>query len=141
MNRFYGVSDLWTNPELSVIVTPRRLQDERTIALAESNESAEDWSISSDVIEDVDRALGYNLLNADAVHSGIEWDFTYTSKLNIQGVFSAGNWRWTSNERVDLINRNTDSFITRTGSGAVADTGQPQRGESGHAASVQCRLQ
>ena len=126
VNRFYGVSDLWTNPELSVYCDTSTVAGrEALIALAESNESAEDWSvISSDVIEDVDRALGYNLFNADAVHSGIEWDFAYdpTSKLNIQGVFSAGNWRWTSNERVDLINRNTDSFITRTGSGAVADT-------------------
>ena len=51
------------------------------------------------VIDDVDRNLGYNLLNADAMHSGVEWDFSYdpTSKFNIK-VVSAGNWRWTSNE-------------------------------------------
>ena len=34
------------------------------------------------VIDDVDRNLGYNLLNADAVHSGIEWDFPTTPQPN-----------------------------------------------------------
>ena len=53
-----------------------------------------------------------------------EWDFSYdpTSKFNIQGVVSAGNWRWTSNESVDLINRTTNAFITRLDDGAIADT-------------------
>ena len=126
VNRFYGVSGLWKDSDLSVYCDTSTVEGrEALIALAESNESVEEWgAISSSVIQDVDRSLGYNLFNADAVHSGVEWDFAYdpTSKLNIQGVFSAGNWRWTSNERVDLVNRNTDTFITRTGNNAVADT-------------------
>lgn len=126
VNRFYGLSGLWKDSDLSVYCDTSTVAGrEAMIALAESNESVEEWSeISASVIEDVDRSLGYNLFNADAVHSGVEWDFAYdpTSKLNIQGVFSAGNWRWTSNERVDLVNRSTDTFITRTGSNEVADT-------------------
>ena len=114
VNRFYGVSGLWKDSELSVYCDTSTVEGrEALIALAESNESVEEWgAISSSVIQDVDRSLGYNLFNADAVHSGVEWDFAYdpTSKLNIQGVFSAGNWRWTSNERVDLINRNDVLF-------------------------------
>ena len=126
VNRFYGLSGLWKDSDLSVYCDTSTVAGrEAMIALAESNESVEEWSeISASVIEDVDRSLGYNLFNADAVHSGVEWDFAYdpTSKLNIQGVYSAGNWRWTSNERVDLVNRSTDTFITRTGSNEVADT-------------------
>ena len=126
VNRFYGLSGLWKDSDLSVYCDTSTVAGrEAMIALAESNESVEEWSeISASVIEDVDRSLGYNLFNADAVHSGVEWDFAYdpTSKLNIQGVFSAGNWRWTSNERVDLVNRSTDTFITRAGSNEVADT-------------------
>ncbi len=126
VNRFYGVSGLWKDPNLSVYCDTSTVEGrEALIALAESNESVEEWgAISSSVIQDVDRSLGYNLFNADAVHSGVEWDFAYdpTSKLNVQGVFSAGNWRWTSNERVDLVNRNTDTFVTRTENNAVADT-------------------
>ena len=93
--------------------------------IAESNGSAEEWGqIAASVIDDVDRNLGYNLLNADAIHSGIEWDFAFdpSAKLNVQGVVSAGNWRWTSNERVDLINRTTNGFITRVADGSIADT-------------------
>ena len=88
-----------------------------------------DWGTeASTLIEQADRNLGYNLLNADAVHSGVEWDFAYdvTNKLDVQGVFSWGNWRWTSNERVDLINSSDNGFITRTDNGAVADTLEPE---------------
>ena len=126
VNRFYGLSGLWKDSDLSVYCDTSTVAGrEAMIALAESTESVEEWNeISASVIEDVDRSLGYNLFNADAVHSGVEWDFAYdpTSKLNVQGVFSAGNWRWTSNERVDLINRSTDTFITRASSNEVADT-------------------
>ena len=126
VNRFYGVSGLWKDENLSVYADTSTVAGrEAMIDLAESNASAEDWGqVAVSVIDDVDRNLGYNLLNADAVHSGVEWDFSYdhTNKLNIQGVVSAGNWRWTSNERVDLINRTTNAFITRLDDGAIADT-------------------
>ena len=126
VNRFYGVSGLWQDPTLSVYADTSTVAGrEAMIALAESNASAEEWGqVALSVIDDVDRNLGYNLLNADAVHSGIEWDFAYdpTSKLNVQGVVSAGNWRWTSNERVDLINSTTNGFITRVADGSIADT-------------------
>ena len=126
VNRFYGVSGLWKDENLSVYADTSTVAGrEAMIELAESNASAEEWGeVALSVIDDVDRNLGYNLLNADAVHSGVEWDFSYdpTNKFNIQGVVSAGNWRWTSNESVDLINRTTNAFITRLDDGAIADT-------------------
>ena len=126
VNRFYGLSGLWKDSTLSVYADTTTLAGRQAlIALAESNASVEDWNaVAEDVIEDVDRNLGYNLLNADAVHSGIEWDFAYnpTAKWNIQGVVSAGNWRWTSNERVDLINSATNTFVTRLTDQSIADT-------------------
>ena len=94
VNRFYGVSNLWQDPNLSVYADTSTVAGrEAMIDLAESNASADEWGeVATSVIDDVDRNLGYNLLNADAVHSGVEWDFSYdpTSKLNIQGVVSAG---------------------------------------------------
>ncbi len=126
VNRFYGVSGLWNDPTLSVYADTSTVAGrEAMIALAESNASAEEWNaVALSVIDDVDRNLGYNLLNADAVHSGIEWDFAYdpTAKFNVQGVVSAGNWRWTSNERVDLVNRTTNAFVRRVADQSIADT-------------------
>ncbi len=126
VNRFYGVSGLWNDPTLSVYADTSTVAGrEALIALTEGSGDASEWGvIGPSVIEDADRALGYNLLNADAVHSGVEWDFAYdaTSKLDVQGVFSAGNWRWTSNERVDLVNRTTNTFVTRIADGTIADT-------------------
>ena len=73
VNRFYGLSGLWKDSDLSVYCDTSTVAGrEAMIALAESNESVEEWSeISASVIEDVDRSLGYNLFNADAVHSGV----------------------------------------------------------------------
>ncbi|MBM71313.1 MAG: hypothetical protein CL847_00820 [Crocinitomicaceae bacterium] len=126
VNRFYGVSGLWQDANLSVYADTSTVAGrELMIELAESNVSADEWGeVAASVIDDVDRNLGYTLLNADAVHSGIEWDFSYdpTKKFNIQGVVSLGNWRWTSNESVELINSNTNTFITRLDDGAIADT-------------------
>jgi len=126
VNRFYGVSGLWQDPELSVYADTSTVAGrEFLIALVESDASAEEWGqVAASVINDVDRSLGYNLLNADAVHSGIEWDFAYTPtpQWDVQGVVSAGNWRWTSNEQVELVNSTTNSFITRVSDGGVADT-------------------
>ena len=81
VNRFYGLSGLWKESDLSVYCDTSTVAGrEAMIDLAESNESVEEWDdeiSASEVIEDVDRSLGYNLLNADAIHSGIEWDFAY----------------------------------------------------------------
>ena len=128
VNRFYSVSGLWQDPNLSVYAdTSTAAGRQDLLVLAQDDRLLEDvdWgSEAATIVEQVDRNLGYNLLNADAVHSGVEWDFAYdvTSKLDVQGVFSWGNWRWTSNERVDLINSTDNGFITRTDNGAVADT-------------------
>ena len=110
INRFYSVSNLWQDPNLSVYADTATTAGRETILLlAQDDRLLEDvdWGTeASTLIEQADRNLGYNLLNADAVHSGVEWDFAYdvTNTLDVQGVFSWGNWRWTSNERVDLIN-------------------------------------
>ena len=128
VNRFYGVSNLWQDSNLSVYADTSNAEGRQDLlVLAEDDRLIEDvdWATeSTNIIENVDRNLGYNLLNADAVHSGVEWDFAYdvTDKLDVQGVFSAGNWRWTSNERVELVNSNTNDFITRLSDGAIADT-------------------
>ena len=128
VNRFYSVSNLWQDPNLSVYADTSTTEGRQDLlVLAQDDRLIEDvdWGTEANtIIEQVDRNLGYNLLNADAVHSGVEWDFAYdvTSKLDVQGVFSWGNWRWTSNESVDLINSSDNDFITRTDNGAVADT-------------------
>lgn len=128
VNRFYSVSGLWNDPNLSVYADTSSVEGRQDLLiLAEDDRDIEDvdWATESGIIiENVDRNLGYNLLNADAVHAGVEWDFAYdvTDKLDVQGVFSAGNWQWTSNERVELVNSNTNGFITRTATGAIADT-------------------
>lgn len=128
INRFYSVSGLWQDPNLSVYSdTTTTAGRENLLLLAQDDRAIEDvdWGTeASTLVEQADRNLGYNLLNADAVHSGVEWDFAYdvTDKFDVQGVFSWGNWRWTSNERVDLINSSDNGFITRTDNGAVADT-------------------
>mgnify|MGYP000949337606 FL=1 len=128
VNRFYSVSGLWQDANLSVYSdTSTTAGRQDLLVLAQDDRLIEDvdWDTEAGtIIEQADRNLGYNLLNADAVHSGVEWDFAYdvTSKLDVQGVFSWGNWRWTSNERVDLINSADNGFITRTDNGARADT-------------------
>jgi hypothetical protein len=126
VNRFYGVAGLWNNPTLSVYADTSTVAGrDALIALTEGTGDASEWGeIGAAVIEDADRSLGYNLLNADAVHSGLEWDFAYdvTSKFDVQGVMSLGNWRWTSNERVDLVNQTTNTFVTRIADGSRADT-------------------
>ncbi len=128
VNRFYSVSGLWNDPNLSVYADTSTVSGrQELLMLGEDDRDIldVDWATeATNIIENVDRNLGYNLLNADAVHSGVEWDFAYdiNDKWDVQGVFSAGNWRWTSNEEVELVNRNTNGFITRVSDGAIADT-------------------
>ena len=126
VNRFYGVSSLWDDESLSVYADTSSAEGRRDlIELSGVDADVEDWSsVADDVIENADRILGFDLLNADAVHSGVEWDFAYdyNPKLNIQGVISLGNWRWTSNERVGLVNQLTNAPVTYVEDGSAADT-------------------
>ena len=138
VNRFYSVGGLWNDPNLTIYAdTSTTAGRQELLILGEDDRAIEDvdWANEqANIIENVDRNLGYNLLNADAVHSGVEWDFAYdvSDKLDVQGVFSAGNWRWTSNERVDLVNRNTNAFITRAGKRCHRrHLGEPRRGQGG----------
>ncbi len=53
--------------------------------------------------------LGYgNIQGMDAFHKGIEFDFAYVilPNLDLQGLFSLGDWRWTSEDSVRLYNDN-----------------------------------
>jgi hypothetical protein len=119
---------LWQDVNLSVYAdTSTTAGRQAMLALAEDDRNIQDvdWGVEAgNILENVDRNLGYNLLNADAVHSGVEWDFAYepSPKWDLQGVVSAGNWRWTSNERVELVNSATNAFVTRVADGSVADT-------------------
>jgi hypothetical protein len=133
INRFYSVANLWKDPTLSVYcdtTTTEGKQKLFDLAEIELDIENEDWSelvlegSVADAIENINRRLGYNLLNADAIHSGVEWDFAYepNSMWDFQGVVSVGNWEWTSNERVDLVNSANNDFVTRINDGAVADT-------------------
>lgn len=133
INRFYSVANLWKDPSLSVYCdTTTTAGKQKLFDLAEIDLDIENevWSELegegrvADAIENINRRLGYNLLNADAIHSGVEWDFAYepNSMWDFQGVVSVGNWEWTSNERVDLVNSANNDFVTRINDGAVADT-------------------
>jgi len=56
-----------------------------------------------------DDETGYgNIQGMDAVHMGIELDFTYRilKNLELDGLFSLGNWKWTSADSVRLYNDN-----------------------------------
>lgn len=133
INRFYSVANLWKDPTLSVYCDTtttegkQKLFDLAEIELDVENEIWSELELEgsvADAIENINRRLGYNLLNADAIHSGVEWDFAYepNSMWDFQGVVSVGNWEWTSNERVDLVNSVNNDFVTRINDGAVADT-------------------
>ncbi|MCK4677111.1 MAG: TonB-dependent receptor [Bacteroidales bacterium] len=53
--------------------------------------------------------IGYgNIQGMDAFHKGIEFDFAYVilPNLDLQGLFSLGDWRWTSEDSVRLYNDN-----------------------------------
>ena len=136
VNRFYGVSGLWQDPTLSVYADTSTVAGrESMIALAESNGSAEEWGqIAASVIDDVDRNLGYNLLNADAVHSGIEWDFAFdpSAKLNVQGVVFC--WQLAlDKQRACRLDQPYDQWIHHAGRRWQhrRHLGEPRRGQGG----------
>ena len=90
INRFYSVSNLWQDPNLSVYADTATTAGRETILLLAQDDRLlqdVDWGTEASLIEQADRNLGYNLLNADAVHSGVEWDFAYdvTNKLDVKG--------------------------------------------------------
>lgn len=56
-----------------------------------------------------DEETGYgNVQGMDALHKGIEVDFAYKvlDNLKLQGLFSLGDWKWTSDDSVRLYNDN-----------------------------------
>ncbi|WP_294470686.1 TonB-dependent receptor [uncultured Bacteroides sp.] len=67
----------------------------------------------------VDR-LSLNMSGLDALHQGIEVDFLAKPFhwLDINGMFSIGNWRWTSNSKgyfYDSTSQPVQSYNTKTG--------------------------
>jgi outer membrane receptor protein involved in Fe transport len=72
-----------------------------------------------------------NVLGVNAIHQGVELDFTYkaTDKLKITGMVSLGDWRWDSNvENVKIFNEDNvevdevDLFIKDLHVGDAAQT-------------------
>ena len=72
-------------------------------------------------ISDTDRAT-INLEGVDARHMGIEMDFraTATSWLDINGMFSWGDWQWNSNATGFWYNANGQPLTDRNGTIATA---------------------
>jgi iron complex outermembrane recepter protein len=56
----------------------------------------------------------YNIQGMDARHMGIEVDATWNilKNLEAEGLFSLGDWRWTSEDSVDLYDQN-NQFIRK----------------------------
>ena len=56
-----------------------------------------------------------NLLGVNALHQGIEFDFTYkpSNDLNFSGMLSLGDWKWDNNlEDVPVFNENQEEITT-----------------------------
>lgn len=56
-----------------------------------------------------------NLLGVDALHQGVEFDFTYkhSDKLNITGMVSLGDWKWDNDlEDVPVFDENQSQVAT-----------------------------
>jgi len=56
-----------------------------------------------------------NLLGVNALHQGIEFDFTYkpSNNLNFSGMLSLGDWKWDNNlEDVPVFNENQEQVTT-----------------------------
>jgi hypothetical protein len=60
-----------------------------------------------DPITDLVQIYYVNINGMDAVHQGIEFDFIYkfSDKLDVQGLASFGDWRWASEDSVDVYDR------------------------------------
>ncbi len=83
-----------------------------------------------------DDETGYgNIQGMDALHMGVEVDFAYKilKNLKLQGLFSLGNWKWTSADSVRLYNDNNQLVQTEyfNAKGVhVGDAAQTQYGGS-----------
>ncbi len=83
-----------------------------------------------------DDETGYgNIQGMDAVHMGIELDFTFKilKNLELDGLLSLGNWRWTSADSVRLYDDNNQLVDTKyfNAEGVhVGDAAQTQIGGS-----------
>ena len=56
-----------------------------------------------------------NLLGVNALHQGVEFDFTYkpSNNLNFSGMVSLGDWKWDNNlEDVPVFNENQEEVTT-----------------------------
>jgi len=56
-----------------------------------------------------------NLLGVNALHQGVEFDFTYrpSNDLNFSGMISLGDWKWDNNlEDVPVFNENQEEVTT-----------------------------
>jgi len=51
------------------------------------------------------KRYNFNINGMDALHQGIELDFVYnfSEKLELQGLVSIGDWRWTSQEDIQIV--------------------------------------
>lgn len=64
-------------------------------------------SFDESIDEERAKDFGYNLLAVDALHSGMELDFSVepSPKWDLEGVLSLGNWRWANDPIVQFYDR------------------------------------
>lgn len=57
-----------------------------------------------------------NITGLDALHQGVEFDFTYkpTRKIDIRGMFSYGDWRWIDDVEADIYDEFQNYITTET---------------------------
>lgn len=79
-------------------------------------------SVDPNIDQDAARDYGFTLLTVDALHKGVEMDFSYepNSKWDVEGVVSVGDWRYANNPIVQFFNRETNDFITFYGTDEIA---------------------
>ncbi len=81
-----------------------------------------DKAITGGYPDPIDRTarLFYNLAGVNALHQGVELDFSYniTNKLKVSGMASIGDWTWTNNVSATLKDRDgaiiMDGEVPRT---------------------------
>lgn len=63
-----------------------------------------------------DETFRSNVNGMDALHYGMEMDFAYefAPKWKLQGLFSLGDWRWTSQETVTFFDENNNPIVDPT---------------------------
>ena len=70
-------------------------------------------SFDESVDEERAKDFGYNLLAVDALHSGLEIDFSYEPmpKWDFEGILSFGNWRWANDPVVEFFDRRENTPV------------------------------